>query len=260
MSRFLLLAAAAAALALAAGRPPVAAQMMPGGGMPPPGMMPGPGMMGPMNGPNSPINAPPGTPPIMGPNGMPVGPFPGNPALQNAAHGPLAPGLAPLAAGALILIQPNQQTYAVEKRQLIVTWQPADPTIALAALPPNLVIECYPEVPITVGGPFGFAALVRTDRGEFRYDIPKGWAGEQWNVVLREQGGSQVVAGQRFAIKPEGTPLAPTTNIAGNTVFTPGNPQGWPTRTNAAANTRANDAAVGGIVGLAAIAVSALLV
>jgi len=135
--------------------------------------------------------------------------------------------------GSLVILQPNMQTYAVEKRQMIVTWQPVDPTISLATLPPNLVIECYPEVPITVGGPFGFTALVRTDKGEFKYDIPKGWAGEAWNIVLREQGGSTVIAGQRFAIKTEGTPLAPTTNLAGNPLFTPGSPNGWPGRSAA---------------------------
>jgi len=48
--------------------------------------------------------------------------------------------------------------------------------------------------------------------------------------VLREQGGSTVVAGQRFAIKAEGTPLAPTMNLAGNPMFTPGAPNGWPGR------------------------------
>ena len=133
-----------------------------------------------------------------------------------------------LAQGSLVILQPNFQTYAVENQQLIVTWQPVDPTVALSSLPPNLVIEVYPEVPILVGGPFGFVDLVRTDRGEYRRTIPKGWAGEQWNVILREQGGSVVVAGQRFAIKPEGTPLAPTTNLAGNNQMRPGNPNGWP--------------------------------
>jgi hypothetical protein len=242
MPRLAALLAVAAVAALLAAAPLARAQMMP------------------PVGPGAPLNGPPGMPPVVGPNGQPAGPIVNNPALQNAVHGPLAPGLTPLAAGALVILQPNQQTYAVEKRQLIVTWQPVDPTIALSSLPPNLVIECYPEVPITVGGPFGFAALVRTDRGEFKYDIPKGWSGEQWNVVLREQGGSQVVAGSRFAIKPEGTPLAPTTNIAGNTVFTPGNPQGWPARSNAAAESRWSGSTVGGMVALGALAFTALLV
>lgn len=164
---------------------------------------------------------------------FPQGIIPGGPGMPAPIlNGPASTAIAQ---GALVITQPNMQTYAVEKRQMIVTWQPVDPTISLAALPPNLIIECYPEVPITVGGPFGFTGLVRTDKGEYKYDIPKGWAGEAWNIVLREQGGSTVIAGQRFAIKPEGTQLAPTTNLAGNPMFNPGNPNGWPARSGATA-------------------------
>jgi len=133
-----------------------------------------------------------------------------------------------LSAGSLIFLQPNSQTYFVEGRQGIFTWQPVDPTTVLNTLAPYLVVECYPEVPTTVGGPFGFVALVRTDSGQYSYNIPVGWAGSNWNVALREQGGSVIVAGQQFAIMKQGTPLAPTTNLAGNSKFTPGTPGGWP--------------------------------
>jgi len=184
--------------------------------------------------------------PVPDPNGVPVVPTASNGVVLNqngmpaGSKGPigqgLPPGLSPasnIVPGALVILQPNSQTYAVEKRQLVVTWQPMDPTITLQSLPPNLVIEAYPEIPIPVGGPFGFTSLVRTDAGQFKYDIPKGWAGEHWVIVLREQGGAQVIAGQRFAVKPEGTPLAPTTNLAGNTMFTPASPGGWPMRSAA---------------------------
>lgn len=138
-----------------------------------------------------------------------------------------------LSAGSLVFLQPNQQTYFVENRQGIFTWQPVNPSIALSTLPPYLVIECYPEVPTTVGGPLGFVSLVRADAGQFNYNIPTGWAGENWDVILREQGGSVIVAGQKFAIKKEGTPLSPTMNLAGNPLFTPGGPAGWPARSSA---------------------------
>jgi len=191
------------------------------------------------------VSADPGSPnpatPVPGPHGAPVVPTASNGVVLNSSgmpaggNGPTGTGLpagfspaANIAPGALVLIQPNSQVYGVEERQLIVTWQPMDPTITLQSLPPNLVIECYPEIPIPVGGPFGFVSLVRTDAGQFKYTLPKGWAGEHWVVELREQGGVQIIAGQRFAIKPVGTPLAPSTNIAGNTIFSPGSPGGWP--------------------------------
>jgi hypothetical protein len=161
-----------------------------------------------------------------------------------------------LSAGSLIFLQPNSQTYFVEGRQGIFTWQPVDPTIALNTLAPYLVIECYPEVPATVGGPFGFTALVRSDSGQYSQNIPVGWAGSNWNVALREQGGSVIVAGQKFAIMKQGTPLAPTTNLAGNTRFNPGTPGGWPT--NAAEKVSMGSTMV--MTGLAAVFMALALI
>jgi hypothetical protein len=197
----------------------------------------------------------PGMPPV-GPNGVPaVGP---NGMPLSGSMMPMSPtGVLAMSPGALVITQPNTQTYAVADKEMTVVWQPVDPGITLASLPPNLVIECFPEIPITVGGPFGFAAIVRTDSGQYKYKIPKGWAGESWMMVLREQGGSQIIAGQRFAIKPEGTALAPTTNINGNTAFTPGNPQGWPVRSAAAdrSNMGAVSLAIGASAAFVALAV-----